>query len=151
MRVGILTGGGDCPGLNPVIRAAVRTAVREGYEVTGFRNGWKGLLENTAMPLDLAAVSGILHRGGTILGTSRTNPYKDPGNLKKIDETFKKNKLDALIVIGGEDTLGVAVKLHKDGFKVVGVPKTILPSTRKPVGFAPPAFSTLNWMLFHPA
>ena len=125
MRVGLLTGGGDCPGLNPVIRAAVRTGLREGYEMIGIRNGWKGMLENTTMPLNLTAVSGILHRGGTILGTSRTNPYKDPANIKKVDATFKANKLDALIAIGGEDTLGVASKLHKDGFRVVGVPKTI--------------------------
>jgi len=125
MKVGILTGGGDCPGLNPVIRAAVRTAFLEKFEVFGIHNGWKGLVEGEIKPLDLRAVSGILHRGGTILGTSRTNPYKDKTDLEKLKSNFKKFGLEALIAIGGEDTLGVAVKLHKDGFKVVGVPKTI--------------------------
>lgn len=125
MKVGILTGGGDCPGLNPVIRAAVRASLAEGYQVVGIRNGWKGLLEADTLPLDFAAVSGILHRGGTILGTSRTNPYKNPETTEKIKANFKKLGLDALIAVGGEDTLGGASKLHKDGFKVVGVPKTI--------------------------
>ena len=125
MKIGILTGGGDCPGLNPVIRAAVKTALREGYQVIGIRNGWKGLVDNDMFTLDVAAVSGIIHRGGTILGTSRTNPYKDPVALEKTKANFKKSGLDALIAIGGEDTLGVASKFYKDGFKVVGVPKTI--------------------------
>ena len=125
MKIGILTGGGDCPGLNPVIRAAVKTSLREGYQAIGIRNGWKGLVENDTFPLDAAAVSGIVHRGGTILGTSRTNPYKDPVALEKLKANFKKMGLDALITIGGEDTLGVASKFHKDGFPVVGVPKTI--------------------------
>jgi len=125
MRVGILTGGGDCPGLNPVIRAAVRTAILEGYEVLGIQGGWKGLVDKNAKPLDLMSVSGILHRGGTILGTSRTNPYKDKGALDKLTNNWKELGLDALIAIGGEDTLGVASKLCKDGFKIVGVPKTI--------------------------
>jgi len=123
MKVGVLTGGGDCPGLNPVIRAVVRTSLKEGYEVVGIKNGWKGIVEWETQPLDLNAVSGILHRGGTILGTSRTNPYKDPKALEKVKANF--SKIDALIAVGGEDTLGVASKLHKDGFKVVGVPKTI--------------------------
>ena len=125
MKIGVLTGGGDCPGLNPVIRATVRTAHHYGYQVMGIENGWKGLVENTARPLDLGAVSGIIPRGGTILGTSRTNPYGDPAKLEKLKSHFKSLGLDALIVIGGEDTLGVAAKLYKDGFKVVGVPKTI--------------------------
>src|SRR3989338_727719 len=125
MKVGVLTGGGDCPGLNPVIRAVVRTCLSEGYDVVGVQNGWKGLVENKTEPLDLGAVSGIIHRGGTILGTSRTNPYKDPAALEKAHANFKKMGLDALIAIGGEDTLGVANKLYKDGFNVVGVPKTI--------------------------
>ena len=125
MKFGILTGGGDCPGLNPVIRAAVKTSLHEGHEILGFRDGWKGLVDNLTLSLDLAAVSGILHRGGTILGTSRTNPYKDPAALEKLKSHFKKNNLSALIAVGGEDTLGVANKLHKEGFKVVGVPKTI--------------------------
>ena len=125
MKVGLLTGGGDCPGLNPVIRAAVRTALFNKYEVIGIQNGWKGLVENITRPLDTAAVSGILHRGGTILGTSRTNPYKDKTAVEKLKVNFKNLGLDALIVIGGEDTLGSAVKLSKEGYNVVGVPKTI--------------------------
>ncbi len=125
MKVGILTGGGDCPGLNPVIRAAVKTALHEGYQVVGIQNGWKGLVDCDVKPLDAASVSGILHRGGTILGTSRTNPFKDKSALQKLETNFKKLGLDALIAIGGEDTLGVAAKLSKEGYKVVGVPKTI--------------------------
>jgi len=125
MKLGILTGGGDCPGLNPVIRAAVKTAIKESHQILGIRNGWKGLVEAETVTLDAAAVSGIIHRGGTILGTSRTNPYKEPAAIEKAKTNFKKLGLDALIVIGGEDTLGVASKFHKDGFKVVGVPKTI--------------------------
>jgi 6-phosphofructokinase 1 len=125
MKVGILTGGGDCPGLNPVIRAAVRTAIQNGHEVVGIHYGWKGLVENIIKPLDLNAISGILHRGGTILGTSRTNPYKDKTALEKLKANFKAIGLDALIAIGGEDTLGAASKLAKEGYPVVGVPKTI--------------------------
>jgi 6-phosphofructokinase 1 len=124
--IGILTGGGDCPGLNSVIRAVVRKSFNEGYEVIGIKNGWKGLLENDTMKLDLSAVSGILPKGGTILGTSRTNPYKKEGGSEKVKDNFKKLRLDALIVVGGEDTLGVAAKLTKDGIpNIVGVPKTI--------------------------
>lgn len=125
MKIGILTGGGDCPGLNSVIRAIVRKAVNESHEVLGFRYGWKGLLEKTFIPLDLNSVSGILHKGGTILGTSRTNPYKTEGNAQKAINNFKELGLDALIAIGGEDTLGVATKLSKEGLNIVGVPKTI--------------------------
>lgn len=125
MRVGILTGGGDCPGLNPVIRAVVRKAISEGYEVIGIKNGWKGILERDTMPLDLNSVSGILPKGGTILGTSRTNPYKKENGVKKVKESFAALKLDVLVAVGGEDTLGVAAKLVKDGLAVVGVPKTI--------------------------
>ena len=110
MKIGILTGGGDCPGLNPVIRAAVRTALVEGFEIIGIQNGWLGLVTNETIPLDLTAVSGILHRGGTILGTSRTNPYKDKGALEKLRHNFEKLKLNALIAIGGEDTLGVTFR-----------------------------------------
>ncbi len=125
MKIGILTGGGDCPGLNPVIRAVARTAFNQGWEVLGIRNGWKGLVEGDSFKLDAAAVSGIIHRGGTILGTSRTNPYKDPNNLEKAKKNFKQMGFDALIAVGGEDTLGVASKFSKEGFPVVGVPKTI--------------------------
>ena len=124
-KVGILTGGGDCPGLNPVIRAVVRYAIQEGYQVVGIKNGWKGLIENDTVVLDLQSVSGILPKGGTILGTSRTNPYKKEDDLKKAKENFKKLGLEALIAVGGEDTLGVANKLYKEGFNVVGAPKTI--------------------------
>jgi len=125
-RIGILTGGGDCPGLNSVIRAVVRKALLEGYEIVGIKNGWKGLVENDTMPLNIDAVSGILPKGGTILGTSRTNPYKKEGELQKVKDNFKKIGLDALVVVGGEDTLGVASRLVEDGLpNIVGVPKTI--------------------------
>jgi 6-phosphofructokinase 1 len=124
-HIGVLTGGGDCPGLNPVIRAVTRRALQEGLAVTGIRNGWKGLIEGDTMALDLRAVSGILPKGGTILGTSRTNPYKSQEDLEKLLANVKGLKLDALIAIGGEDTLGVAARLVKDGVHVVGVPKTI--------------------------
>jgi len=124
-KVGILTGGGDCPGLNSVIRAVVRYAIKKGYQVIGIKNGWKGLIKNDTQELNLVAVSGILPKGGTILGTSRTNPYKKEGDVEKVKANFKKLGLEALIVVGGEDTLGVAAKLCKDGLNVVGAPKTI--------------------------
>ncbi len=125
-KIGILTGGGDCPGLNPVIRAVVRKGLNHGYNIVGIKNGWKGLIENDTMDLNIEAVSGILPKGGTILGTSRTNPYKKPEDLVKAKDNFKKLGLDALIAVGGEDTLGVASKLIKDGItNIVGVPKTI--------------------------
>ena len=124
-HLGVLTGGGDCPGLNPVIRAVTRAALQAGIKVSGIRNGWKGLIQGDAVTLDLQSVSGILPRGGTILGTSRTNPYKRPEDLKRLRETVATLGLDALIAIGGEDTLGVATKLAKEGVQVVGVPKTI--------------------------
>jgi 6-phosphofructokinase 1 len=124
-KIGILTGGGDCPGLNPVIRAVVRKGSNEGAEVIGIKNGWEGMIKNLTVPLTLRNVSGILPKGGTILGTSRTNPYKNPEDVKKIKENFKKLKLDALIAVGGEDTLGVAHKLSKEGLNIIGIPKTI--------------------------
>lgn len=124
-KIGVLTGGGDCPGLNSVIRAVVRYGIKEGYNVVGIKNGWKGLVENDIINLDLIAVSGILPKGGTILGTSRTNPYKKEGDVVKVKENFKRLGLEALIAIGGEDTLGVAAKLFEDGLNVVGAPKTI--------------------------
>lgn len=124
--IGILTGGGDCPGLNPVIRAVVRKALNEGYQVLGIKDGWKGMIENKTVKLDLDSISGILPRGGTILGTSRTNPYKKEGGVEKVKANFKAMGLDALVATGGEDTLGVASKLVKDGIPhIVGVPKTI--------------------------
>jgi ATP-dependent phosphofructokinase / diphosphate-dependent phosphofructokinase len=126
MKIGILTGGGDCPGLNAVIRAAVRKGTFH-YDDTfiGFLEGWRGLVEDKSMPLDLQAVAGILPRGGTILRTSRTNPAKKPDGLDKCIATLKRNGVDALIAIGGDDTLSVATKLFDKGVKVVGVPKTI--------------------------
>lgn len=124
-RIGILTGGGDCPGLNPVIRAVVKRASLEHMQVLGFRNGWKGVIEDEFIILDNQSVSGILPKGGTILGTSRTNPFKNPGDLEKLKSTVNKHNLASLIAVGGEDTLGAANKLHKEGVKVVGVPKTI--------------------------
>ncbi len=124
-KIGILTGGGDCPGLNSVIRAVVRKANKAGVEVLGLKNGWKGLIIKDTVPLDLNSVSGILHKGGTILGTSRTNPYKKEGDTAKVIENLKGLNLDALIAVGGEDTLGVASKLYNDNQKVVGIPKTI--------------------------
>jgi 6-phosphofructokinase 1 len=141
MRVGILTGGGDCPGLNAVIRAVVRVGVgRYGDEHLGFLRGWRGVLERDARPLDLAAVSGILHRGGTILGSSRTNPFKDEGGGERCAAAFEALGLDALVAIGGEDTLGVANRLHAEhGLPTVGVPKTIdndLSGTDYTFGFA---------------
>ncbi|MEY3156456.1 MAG: hypothetical protein RL257_476 [Actinomycetota bacterium] len=126
MRFGVLTGGGDCPGLNAVIRAVVRKGEKEyGYEFVGFRDGWKGPLEGLTMPLNIAATRGILPRGGTILGSSRTNPFKIENGVERIKENLAKMNIDALIAIGGEDTLGVATKLDALGVKVIGVPKTI--------------------------
>lgn len=126
MRIGVLTGGGDCPGLNAVIRAAVRKGVQEyGHEFVGFRDGWKGPLEGLTMELGIAQVRGILPRGGTILGSSRTNPFKIEGGVEKIKNNLASFGIDALIAIGGEDTLGVATKLDALGVKVIGVPKTI--------------------------
>jgi phosphofructokinase-like protein len=126
VRAGILTGGGDCPGLNAVIRATVRRLHSAGWEVMGIRAGWRGLVEGTLEPLGPREVSGILPRGGTILGTSRTNPYKVDGGVDRVLSTFHDSGLEALVAIGGEDTLGVAARLHEErNFPVVGVPKTI--------------------------
>ncbi|MFI9590746.1 6-phosphofructokinase [Nonomuraea sp. NPDC052265] len=126
MRIGVLTGGGDCPGLNAVIRAVVRKGVSTyGHEFVGFRDGWRGPLEGDTMPLDIQAVRGILPRGGTILGSSRTNPIKIEGGVDRIKENLAATGVDALIAIGGEDTLGVAKQLYDRGVNVVGVPKTI--------------------------
>ncbi len=124
-KIGILTGGGDCPGLNAVIRAVVRKASRYGWVTIGIKNGWKGLIEGDMFPLTDRVVSGILPKGGTILGTSRTNPCKESGTVEKVQQNIRKFKLDALVAIGGEDTLGVALKLYQLGIPVVGVPKTI--------------------------
>jgi ATP-dependent phosphofructokinase / diphosphate-dependent phosphofructokinase len=126
MKIGILTGGGDCPGLNAVIRAVVRKGIfHYNDQFIGFLEGWRGVLENNTIPLDLKGVSGILPRGGTILRTSRTNPAKKEGGIEKAMDTLKKNGLDALIALGGDDTQSVSLKLFERGVKVVAVPKTI--------------------------
>ncbi|MGW0561027.1 6-phosphofructokinase [Streptomyces sp. NPDC003016] len=127
MRVGVLTGGGDCPGLNAVIRAVVRKGVQEyGYEFTGFRDGWRGPLEGDTVRLDIPAVRGILPRGGTILGSSRTNPLQAENGIRRVKENLAELGVDSLVVIGGEDTLGVATRLSDEyGVPCVGVPKTI--------------------------
>jgi ATP-dependent phosphofructokinase / diphosphate-dependent phosphofructokinase len=139
MRVGVLTGGGDCPGLNAVIRAVVRKGeVKHGDEFVGFLDGWRGVIEGRTMALDVERCRGILPRGGTILGTSRTNPYKIEGGVGRALDTLRSERIDALVAIGGEDTLGVAHKLSEEGVAVVGVPKTIdndLSATEVTFGF----------------
>lgn len=125
MTIGVLTGGGDCPGLNAVIRAIVRSGLKMGHTLIGIRNGWKGMLDDDTVVLTREQISGILHKGGTILGTSRTNPYKVEGGEQRLHAFLEKHGIDALIPIGGEDTLGVAAKLSASGVKIVGVPKTI--------------------------
>jgi phosphofructokinase-like protein len=139
MRVGMLTGGGDCPGLNAVIRAMVRKGERYYHdELVGFQDGWKGVLANCTVPLDVESCRGILPRGGTILGTSRTNPFSIDGGVQQVTDTLAKERIDALVAIGGEDTLGVAHKLADHGVHIVGVPKTIdndLSATEVTFGF----------------
>lgn len=126
MRIGVLTGGGDCPGLNPVIRAIVRKGVNTyGDTIIGFRQGWRGVIDNVTMDLTVENTRGILHRGGTILQTSRTNPFKSPEGVARIAQTLADQQIDCLLPIGGEDTLGAANKLHGEGVRVIGVPKTI--------------------------
>jgi phosphofructokinase-like protein len=127
MKVGLLTGGGDCPGLNAVIRAVVQQLANEGATCLGILEGWRGLVQNMTCPLSISTTDGIISQGGSILGSSRTNPYRNPEtDLALLRENFLRAELDALIVIGGDDTLGVAIRLHNDfGFPVVGVPKTI--------------------------
>ncbi len=135
---GILTGGGDAPGLNAVIRAVVRRLEPEGWRVVGILYGWRGLLERQTVELDAQSTSGILHVGGTVLHTSRTNPYKSPDDAQRLEANVRALRLDALVAIGGEDTLGVANRLAEAGFPVVGVPKTIdndLPGTEITFGF----------------
>ncbi len=139
MRVGLLTGGGDCPGLNAVIRAVVRKAI-DGYqaEVVGFKDGWRGPLEDLAVPLTIESTRGILPRGGTILGSSRTNIFKHENGPQHVRQTLERHQLDGLIAIGGEDTLGAANRLGEHGVKVIGVPKTIdndLGATDQTFGF----------------
>lgn len=126
MRIGLLTGGGDCPGLNAVIRAVVRCATARNSQVVGILEGWRGLVEGDTRPVAPEEVRGLLRQGGTILRTSRTNPYRSPEALEALHQNWKRLDLDALIAVGGEDTLGVAARLHREsGWPVVGVPKTI--------------------------
>src|SRR3954447_18649262 len=139
MRVGMLTGGGDCPGLNAVLRGAARKGEHVyGDELVGFRDGWKGVVEGIVDELSVERMRGTLPRGGTILGSSRTNPYKLEGGVESVKRTLAETGVDALIAIGGEDTLGVASRLHEEGVAVVGVPKTIdndLSATELTFGF----------------
>ncbi|WP_426572565.1 ATP-dependent 6-phosphofructokinase [Aquihabitans sp. McL0605] len=139
MRIGILTGGGDCPGLNAVLRAAVRTVdVEYGGEVVGFRDGWRGVLNDTWEPLTIDRCRGILPRGGTILGTSRDQPYTQPDGVQQVEEALARHQLDAIVAVGGDGTMGVTNDLHNDGVPVVGVPKTIdndIASTEMTFGF----------------
>ncbi len=149
MNVGILTGGGDCPGLNAVIRSVVKRGTQFGYEFTGIRDGWRGLITGNTMKLTREAVSGLLPLGGTILGTSRTNPLKSEKDTQAVMENIKKLKLDAIVCIGGDDTLGVAAKLFARGVKTIGVPKTIdndLSGTDFTFGFDT-AVSIVTWAL----
>ena len=125
MKIGILTGGGDCPGLNPAIRAVVKKSIKLGYQVVGIRDGWKGLVDLNYENLDSETASGILHLGGTILGTSRTNPFATADGPQKVIENIKRLAIDVLVAIGGDDTLGVAYKLHGMGINTIGIPKTI--------------------------
>ena len=126
MRIGVLTGGGDCPGLNAVIRAIVRKGEGiYGHEILGFRHGWRGVLDNELTELTVASTRGILHRGGTILGTSRTNPFQRDDGVATVQATLAREHVEALIAVGGEDTLGVADKLGAEGVACIGVPKTI--------------------------
>src|SRR5438067_4628884 len=126
MRIGVLTGGGDCPGLNAVIRAVVRKGEGVyGHNLIGFRYGWRGVIECQTTDLTVGTTRGILHRGGTILGTSRTNPYRTDDGVRRVLDTVKRERFDSLVAIGGEDTLGVASSLTDEGVKIVGVPKTI--------------------------
>jgi ATP-dependent phosphofructokinase / diphosphate-dependent phosphofructokinase len=139
MRIGVLTGGGDCPGLNAVIRAVVRKGeLRYGDDFVGFMDGWRGLIDNVTTPLDWERCRGIISLGGTILGTSRTNPYKIEGGVDSVLATLQDQQIEALIVIGGDDTLGVANKLLSENVSAVGVPKTIdndLSATEVTFGF----------------
>lgn len=138
MRVGVLTGGGDAPGLNAAIRAVVKKCEKYGFEVLGIRRGWAGMLEGDAIPLKYENIKDIISKGGTVIKTSRTNPLKQPDGINKISENFKNLGLDALIAIGGDDTLSVAKALSDAGLKVVGIPKTIdydVPGTEFTIGF----------------
>ncbi|RJS86277.1 6-phosphofructokinase [Candidatus Bathyarchaeota archaeon] len=138
MKIGVLTGGGDAPGLNSAIRAVVKKSEKYGYEVIGIRHGWAGLLNLDTVKLEYENIKDIIHRGGTILKTSRTNPKKVPNGINIACQNFKKLGLDALIAIGGDDTLSVAAALSEAGLNVIGIPKTIdhdVPETEFTIGF----------------
>ena len=138
MRIGVLTGGGDAPGLNAAIRAVVRRAARDGHQVSGVRNGWAGALTGDVRPLVAADVSGLLREGGTVLGSSRTNPLRRPDGVEQVRQSLRAAGIDSLVAMGGDDTLSVARALHEGGFRVVGVPKTIdndLAATEFCIGF----------------
>ncbi len=137
-RFGVLTGGGDCPGLNAVLVGVVRKALSLNHKIVGLRRGWAGMLEKDVMPLDRDAVSGILHRGGTIIRTSRTNPCKSEEDTRKVKKSYEELELDGLICVGGDDTLGAAYTLFQQGLNTIGVPKTIdndLSGTDRTFGF----------------
>ncbi len=137
-RFGVLTGGGDCPGLNAVLVGVVRKALSLNHKIVGIRRGWAGMLEKDVMPLDRDAVSGILHRGGTIIRTSRTNPCKSEEDIRKVKKRYEELELDGLICVGGDDTLGAAYTLFQQGLNTIGVPKTIdndLSGTDRTFGF----------------
>ena len=125
MKFGVLTGGGDCPGLNAAVRAVVYRAHRKGHTVLGFRDGWRGLRDNLPMPLEAPSLSTLIAKGGTLLGSSRTNPFAQPGDAERVLSTLDAHAIDVLVAIGGDDTLGAALELHRRGRKVVGVPKTM--------------------------
>src|SRR3989454_3589241 len=147
MRVGVLTGGGDAPGLNAAIRAVGRAAWREGYEVVGIRNGWLGLLQDDVFLLSPETVADILPRGGTILGTSRTNPFKTAEGARRIQDTLRTRGIDVLVAIGGDDTLGVAAKLRAVGGRVVGISPTMdnaIPGTDFTIRFDTPLTPLLD-------
>ncbi|MFQ5465132.1 MAG: 6-phosphofructokinase [Thermodesulfobacteriota bacterium] len=149
MKIGILTGGGDCPGLNAVIRAVVKRGLRSGHEFVGIKDGWAGLVKPETVPLGRDNVSGILPIGGTILGTSRTNPYKNEADVERLKKNVSDLGIDVIVAIGGDDTLGVAGKLYKDGLKTMGIPKTIdndLSGTDFTFGFDT-AVSIVTWAL----
>ena len=136
--IGILTGGGDCPGLNGVIRAVVRSGLHYGYRTLGIRNGWQGLMDGDLETLTDASVSGIISRGGTVLGTSRIDPLKNPADFEKIQTTMKRFNIGALVVVGGNGTLAAAHDIATRGIPLVGVPKTIdndIPETDMTIGF----------------
>ncbi|MCW4020711.1 MAG: 6-phosphofructokinase [Candidatus Bathyarchaeota archaeon] len=138
MKIGVLTGGGDAPGLNSAIRAIVKKCEKYGFEVVGIKYGWAGLLEHDTIELRYEEIKDIIHRGGTVLKTSRTNPVKMPDGIEKVSQNFKELGLDALIAIGGDDTLSVAATLSEFGLNVVGIPKTIdydIPETEFTIGF----------------